>query len=46
MGVQSAQGIDVSNYQGKYDWSATTGLSFGVYRLTQGLGKNTNLARP
>jgi lysozyme len=46
MGVQSAQGLDVSNYQGKFDWSATTGLSFGVYRMTQGLGVNTNSPDP
>ncbi len=46
MAVRSAQGLDVSNYQGKYDWSGTTGLSFGVYRLTQGLGKSTNSPDP
>ncbi len=40
--VASAQGIDVSDFQGKYDWAAAKkailGLAFGVYRLTQGLG--------
>jgi lysozyme len=46
MGVQSAQGFDVSNYQGKFDWAATTGMSFGVYRVTQGLGANTNSPDP
>lgn len=35
--VASAQGLDVSNYQGKYNWAGTSGLSFGIYRLTQGL---------
>jgi lysozyme len=39
MNVHSAQGRDVSNFQGKYAWHTTTGLSFGIYRLTQGLGK-------
>jgi lysozyme len=46
MSVQSAQGLDVSNYQGKFDWSGTTGLSFGVYRMTQGLGVNANSPDP
>lgn len=36
--VASAQGIDVSNFQGQFNWAGTRGLSFGVYRLTQGLG--------
>jgi GH25 family lysozyme M1 (1,4-beta-N-acetylmuramidase) len=36
--VASAQGIDVSNWQGAYDWAKTSGLSFGAFRLTQGLG--------
>jgi lysozyme len=35
--VQSAQGLDVSNFQGHFSWAATTGLSFGIHRLTQGL---------
>jgi lysozyme len=38
----SAQGIDVSDFQGQYGWSAAKkaipDLAFGVYRLTQGLG--------
>jgi lysozyme len=46
MGVQSAQGLDVSNYQGKFDWSAATGLSFGIYRVTQGLGGHVNSPDP
>jgi len=33
-----ARGIDVSNYAGQFDWSATSGLSFGICRATQGLG--------
>ena len=45
--VASAQGLDVSNYQGHFDWAATTGLSFGCYRLTQGLGgQGTNSPDP
>lgn len=46
MSVQSAQGLDVSNYQGKFDWSTVTGLSFGIYRMTQGLGVDTNSPDP
>lgn len=38
----SAQGLDVSNYQGQFSWAAAKktipDLQFGVYRLTQGLG--------
>ena len=38
----SAQGIDVADFQGKYDWAAAKrsipDLCFGIYRLTQGLG--------
>jgi GH25 family lysozyme M1 (1,4-beta-N-acetylmuramidase) len=33
----SAQGLDVSNFQGRYRWAGTQGLSFGIHRLTQGL---------
>jgi GH25 family lysozyme M1 (1,4-beta-N-acetylmuramidase) len=33
-----AQGIDVSNYAGQFDWASTSGLSFGICRATQGLG--------
>lgn len=40
--VASAQGIDVSDFTGRYDWSAAKAaipdLAFGIYRLTQGLG--------
>jgi lysozyme len=47
MATQSAQGLDVSNYQGKFAWSTTTGLSFGIYRLTQGMGEaGTNSPDP
>ena len=35
--AQSAQGLDVSNFQGRYAWAKTSGLSFGIHRLTQGL---------
>ena len=37
-GVANAQGLDVSNWQGQYQWAATKGLSFGINRVTQGLG--------
>jgi lysozyme len=41
-GVASAQGLDVSNFQGNYNWAAAVkafpGLAFGIHRLTQGLG--------
>jgi len=33
-----AQGIDVSNFAGEFDWAATSGLSFGICRASQGLG--------
>jgi lysozyme len=46
MSVQSAQGLDVSNYQGQFDWSSVPGLSFGVFRMTQGLGHNVNSPDP
>ena len=32
------QGIDVSNFAGEFDWAATSGLSFGICRASQGLG--------
>jgi lysozyme len=46
MTVHSAQGLDVSNYQGKFNWTAAVTaakaagapLSFGITRVTQGLG--------
>lgn len=48
--VQSAQGIDVSNFQGNYDWAharaSVPGLAFGIFRLTQGLGQRTNSPDP
>lgn len=38
----SAQGLDVSDYQGAYAWPVAkqrvAGLAFGTYRATQGLG--------
>jgi lysozyme len=38
----SAQGLDVSNYSGSFDWAGAVatvpGLAFGVFRLTEGLG--------
>jgi lysozyme len=40
--VNSAQGLDVSNYQGRFNWAgaekSVPDLSFGIYRLSQGLG--------
>jgi GH25 family lysozyme M1 (1,4-beta-N-acetylmuramidase) len=45
--VASAQGLDVSNFQGAFNWAGTSGLSFGIYRLTQGLGASgTNSPDP
>lgn len=41
-GIASAQGVDVSNFQGRYNWGgavkAMPGLAFGIHRTTQGLG--------
>lgn len=38
-GVASAQGLDVSNFQGQFDWAGNaSGLAFGICRVTQGLG--------
>ncbi len=34
----NALGIDVSNFAGQFDWAATSGLSFGICRASQGLG--------
>ena len=34
----NADGIDVSNFAGEFDWAATSGLSFGICRASQGLG--------
>jgi lysozyme len=40
-GVASAQGLDVSNFQGQFNWAgakkAVPGLAFGIFRLTEGL---------
>jgi lysozyme len=44
--VASAQGLDVSNFQGRFSWAGTTGLSFGIYRMTQGLGAGVNSPDP
>lgn len=45
--VASAQGIDVSNWQGAENWAAQKGLSFGIFRVTQGLGASgTNSPDP
>src|SRR5580700_3190443 len=42
-----AQGIDVSNYAGEFNWAGTSGLSFGICRATQGLGASgTNSPDP
>lgn len=49
-GVASAQGLDVSNFQGRFDWAAakksTPGLAFGIHRVTQGLGHGVNSPDP
>jgi lysozyme len=49
-GVASAQGLDVSNFQGRYDWAAakksTPALAFGIHRVTQGLGRGVNSPDP
>ena len=34
----NANGIDVSNFDGQFNWAATSGLSFGICRASQGLG--------
>jgi lysozyme len=36
--AELAQGIDVSNFSGNFDWGATSGLSFGICRASEGLG--------
>jgi GH25 family lysozyme M1 (1,4-beta-N-acetylmuramidase) len=40
--VQSAQGLDVSDFQGRFNWQnaqkSIPDLCFGTYRMTQGLG--------
>jgi GH25 family lysozyme M1 (1,4-beta-N-acetylmuramidase) len=42
-----APGIDVSNYAEDFDWTATSGLAFGICRATQGLGAaDTNSPDP
>jgi GH25 family lysozyme M1 (1,4-beta-N-acetylmuramidase) len=42
-----AQGIDVSNFDGQFNWADTSGLSFGICRATQGLGASgTNSPDP
>ena len=43
----NARGIDVSNFAGEFDWAATSGLSFGICRASQGLGASgTNSPDP
>lgn len=47
----SAQGLDVSNFQGNFDWGhavqVVPDLKFGIYRLTQGLaGSGENSPDP
>lgn len=41
-GVASAQGLDVSNFQGQFDWAAARAqvpqLAFGICKLTEGTG--------
>lgn len=41
-GVASAQGLDVSNFQGAFDWAAAKAqvpqLAFGICKLTEGTG--------
>jgi lysozyme len=41
-GAASAQGLDTSNFQGRFDWAGAKknvpDLAFGIHRLTQGLG--------
>jgi lysozyme len=44
--VRSAQGLDVSNFQGQFNWAGAQGLSFGICRVTQGLGTNVNSPDP
>jgi lysozyme len=42
-----ARGIDVSNFAGDFDWTSTSGLSFGICRASQGLGgSGTNSPDP
>ena len=40
-GVVSAQGLDVSNFQGSFGWAAVKAgypaLAFGIYKMTEGL---------
>jgi GH25 family lysozyme M1 (1,4-beta-N-acetylmuramidase) len=45
--MADAAGIDVSNFDGDFDWAGTSGLSFGMCRATQGLGASgTNSPDP
>jgi lysozyme len=45
--MADAKGIDVSNFAGDFDWSGTSGLSFGICRASQGLGgSGTNSPDP
>lgn len=48
--VASAEGLDVSNFQGRFDWAkakkGNSALAFGICRVTQGLGAGTNSPDP
>jgi lysozyme len=45
--MAEAKGIDVSNFAGDFDWTGTSGLSFGICRASQGLGgSGTNSPDP
>jgi len=45
--MANATGIDVSNFDGDFNWAGTSGLSFGICRATQGLGASgTNSPDP
>ena len=45
--MAEAKGIDVSNFAGDFDWTSTSGLSFGICRASQGLGgSGTNSPDP
>jgi hypothetical protein len=43
----NARGIDVSNWQERFNWAGAAGLSFGICRATQSLGESgTNSPDP
>lgn len=49
-GIASAEGLDVSNFQGKFNWAGAKkgypALAFGIHRVTQGLGAGVNSPDP